>query len=276
MGPDMAHVQLLRAKKLTGGGIVANAARHNLREIQEERVADSHIDPSKLAQNVILRGAGRAADVAIEAVNLMEQAKVEQFRKLRKDAVRGLEIIFSLPPSSGIDEHNFFTDAVAWAEGFFELPILSAVIHNDEAAPHCHLIMLPLFNGRMIGSKLMGNRNRLLALQADFFENVGQPYGLERQMPAKRYSRAAREKAAEMVISELRGNPKRLNDPAIRDALRDTITDNPMPAMTALGFEMPMAKAPKPKTFAGIMTKPCKLEKPIGFRVAGNGETYPV
>lgn len=251
----MAHVQLLRAKKLTGGGIIAAAARHNLREIQAEKGADSHIDPRRTSQNDILRGAALAGDVAAEATARMEAAKVEQYRKLRKDAVRGLEIIFSLPPSSGIAERDFFTDAVAWAEGFYELPILSAVIHNDEAAPHCHVIMLPLFNGRMVGSKMMGNRNRLLAMQVDFFEKVGQGYGLARQTPAKHYSGAARMKAAEVVVNDLRKNPKRLDDPAIRDAVRDAIAENPMPVMGALGFEMPQAKATKPKTFARIMTK---------------------
>lgn len=248
----MAHVQLLRAKKLTGGGIIAAAARHNLREIQAEMGADSHIDPRKIPLNVILRGAALAVDVAREAADRMEAAKVKQ---LRKDAVHGLEIIFSLPPLSGIAERDFFTDAVAWAEDFYELPILSAVIHNDEAAPHCHVIMLPLFDGRMIGSAKMGNRSRLLAMQADFFEKVGQRYGLARQTPAKRYSVAARMKAAEIVVNDLRKNPKRLDDPAIRDAVRDALTENPMPAMGALGFEMPQAKAPKVKTFAGIMTK---------------------
>lgn len=251
----MAHVQLLRVKKLTGGGIIAVAARHNLREIQAEMGADSHIDLRRTLQNVILRGAALAVEVAAEAAAQMEAAKVQQCRKLRKDAVRGLEIIFSLPPSSGIAERDFFTDAVAWAGGFYELPILSAVIHNDEAAPHCHVIMLPLFNGRMVGSKMMGDRSRLLAMQADFFEKR---YGLARQTPAKHYSRAAKMKAAEVVVNDLRKNPKRLDDPAIRDAVRDALAENPMPVIGALGFEMPQAKVPKPQTFAGIMTKPFK------------------
>ncbi|MHB1115239.1 plasmid recombination protein [Sideroxydans sp.] len=251
----MAHVQILRAKKLSGGGIIAVAARHNLREIQAEMGADSHIDPSKTLQNVILRGAAQAGEVVRDAAAQMEAAKVEQRRKLRKDAVRGLEIIFSLPPSSGIAERDFFADAVVWSESFFELPILSAVIHNDEAAPHCHVILLPLFDGRMIGSRMMGNRSRLLEMQANFFEKVGGRYGLERQAPVKRYSRAARTRAAEIVVNDLRKNPKRLDDPAIRDAVRDALVENPMPAMGALGFEMPQPKAPKPKTFAVIMTK---------------------
>lgn len=260
------HTQLLRIKKMKGGGVITAAARHNLREIQAERGANSHIDPLKTIQNIILRGADNAAGVASLALKLMEQAKV----KRRKDEVLGLEVIVSLRPDSGIDENAFFDAAVCWADTFFEIPILSAVIHNDEAAPHCHIIMLPLFDGRMIGSKLIGNRARLLAIQADFFEKVGQPYGLTRQTPQKRYSSVARAKAAALVIGHLVTHPESLNEPTIRDALRDVIAFNPLPIIEALRLDMPESKKPKPNTFAGIMTKRFKPEKPIGFNRAEN------
>lgn len=255
------HTQLLRIAKMKGGGKIKAAARHNLREIQAEQGANSHIDPTRTHLNIVLRGTGNAADVASLAVQLMEQAKV----KRRSDEVLGLEVIVSLRPASGIDERAFFDAAVCWADSFFEIPILSAVIHNDEAAPHCHIIMLPLFDGRMIGSALVGSKARLSAMQADFFDKVGQPYGLTRPTPIKRLSNVARATAAAKVIDYLAKHPKSINEPTICDALRDALTDNPMPVMVALGLDMPENKKPKPKTFAGIMTKPCKPEKPIGF-----------
>lgn len=272
----MEHTQVLRIKKLKGSGIIAIAARHNLREIQAEIGADSHIDPSKSSLNVVLRGAGRAADVAAEAVRLMEQAQLK--RPLQKNGVHGLEILFSLPPLSGIVEVDYFSDAVAWAELFFEIPILSAVIHNDEAAPHCHVIMLPLFDGRMIGSALVGNRTRLLSMQADFYAKVGQGYGLKRGEPTKRYSGVARVSAADRVVAALRRTKNSLDDPAIRDALRDAIAETmPVHLMELLGLDMPEVRTPKPKTFTSIMIqnkperrnkKPIgngKGKKPIGF-----------
>lgn len=253
------HTQVLRIKKLRGSGIIASAARHNLREIQSENGADSHIDPDKTSQNIVMKGAGRAADVSAQAVSMMEQANV----KRRKNEVLGLEIIFSLPPSSGIAEQNFFTDAVAWAEVFFEIPILSAVIHNDEVAPHCHIIMLPLFDGRMIGSGLMGNQQRLKAIQADFHAKVGQRYGLKRGEPVARHSIAARAKAAEKIIHAMRKMLPGINEPTFWDAMRDTITESPAALMAYFGIEYEIPKQPK-KTFAGIMTKKFKPEKPIG------------
>ena len=257
----MEHAQLLRIKKLKGGGIIAIAARHNLEPEARDKV---HIDPRKSSQNIVLRGAGRAVDVAAEAVRLMEQAKA---KPLRKDAVRALEIIVSLPPASGIAEMDFFTDAVAWAEQFFEIPILSAVIHNDEAAPHCHVLMLPLFDGRMLGSALIGNRGRLLAMQADFHAKVGQGYGLKRGTPAKRHSGAARASAADGIVAALRRDKTSLDDPAIRDALREVIAETmPVHLMGLLKLDVPEVRTPKPKTFASIMTKQFKPEKPIGFQ----------
>lgn len=256
------HAQVLRIKKLTGSGIIAIAARHNLREIQAERGADRHINPSMTSQNIVMQGAARASEVAAEAVRMMEQANV----KRRKNEVLGLEIVFSLPPSSGIAEHDFFTHAVEWAKGFFDIPILSAVIHIDEAAPHCHVIMLPLFDGRMIGSGLMGNKQRLKALQADFHAKVGQCYGLKIGTPVKRHSAAARSKAADSVIDAMRKAQMDIDEPTFWDAIRDTLTETPEHLMAYYGIEYEKHKQPV-KTFASIMTKNCperKLEKPIG------------
>lgn len=247
------HVQVLRVKKLKGGGIINIAARHNLREIQAETGADSHIDPRRTVQNIILQGAGAAIEVAAEAIRLMEQADV---LPLRKGAVVGLEIIFSLPPDSGISEREYFTACTDWSKSFFETPIISAVIHNDEYAPHCHVIMLPLFNGRMIGNSLVGNKARLLAMQSDFHAKVSQAYGLTRQAPAKRYSASVRADAALSIVKALRRSPKALNDPSICDALRDALAISlPENLMALLNLDMPKIRTPKPKTFAGIWTQ---------------------
>ncbi len=267
------HSHVMRIKSLKGSGIIAIAGRHNLREFQSESGSESHINPLKTSLNVILRGAGTAAEIAAEAHRLMEQAKVLPLRTAKKDQwkpVVGLELLFSLPPDSGIAERDYFEISVAWAEKFFEIPILSAVIHFDEAAPHCHLLMLPLFNGRMTGSKLIGDRTRLLAMQADYYAKVGQPYGLAKQKPAKRYSATARRNATEKIASALRRNQNSLNDPAVRDALRDCLAESmPVTLLELLGLELPEPVTPKPKTFAGIMiqNKPeHKVKKyPIGY-----------
>lgn len=253
------HSQMLRIKKLKGGGIIATAARHNLREIQAERGAGSNIDPLRTKLNYVLQGAGSAADVAKLAQALMDDAEV---KPLRKDAVRCLEIIFSLPPQSVIEHGKFFPDCVAWTKRYFNVPILSAIVHLDESAPHCHVLLLPLVDARMVGSGLFGNRATLQALHAAFHVQVGQAHGLARQATQKRHSAVVRREAADMVLAALKVNQSGL-DGGVMGLLRDCIAHNPEPLIQALKLTMPR-KQSKHKTFAAIMTQN-KPEKPIGF-----------
>ena len=265
----MEHIQFLRIKKLKYGGIIQLAASHNLREIQAELGADSHIDPLKTCTNKILRGADNAEEVARQAKILMLEAGI---KPLRKDAVLGLEIIVSLRPSSGLDESAFFHTSLSWADGFFELPIISAVVHNDEAAPHMHIIMLPLFDKRMIGNRLVGNKTRLNDMQANFFAKVGQRYGLTRGTQPRRLSSAARARAAALVIDFLGKNPKSINEPTFRDALRELVTVNPLPMILALGLKMPEDLKPK---IAKAIAFAKELEpKTIAFNPAEKPEDY--
>lgn len=263
VGDCMTHAQFLRIKKLTGKAIIEVAARHNHREILAEMGAakGSRIDPARTRLNRVLRGCDTAAGVASAAQTLMHEAGI---KTTRKDAVRALEIIFSLPPLSSIDHDRFFNESVQWAGQYFDAPIISAIIHNDEAAPHCHVLLLPLVGGRMIGSDLMGGRAKLQALQADFHAQVGQRHGLVRQTAQKRHSTAIRRQAIDSLFDVLEANSG-LNGDALR-VLLEPHANNPEPLMMALGLSMPTTKVKG--TFVGIMTKPCKPEKehkPIGF-----------
>lgn len=67
----------------------------------------------------------------------------------RKDCVRAIELMFSLPTHLLVDRIAFFTDAVAWIKAYYSIPVLSAVVHLDESSPHCHVLMLPLREGKM-------------------------------------------------------------------------------------------------------------------------------
>lgn len=260
----MTHAHFLRMKGLKGKAIIVTAAKHNLREILAELGGDqgATIDPSRTLLNCILRGPVTAAGVASEARALMATAGIAT---LRKDALRGLEIIFSLPAETTVDQGAFFDDALSWAEQWFSVPILSAIVHNDEAAPHCHVILLPLVDGRMRGSELMGNRMKIMAMQGDFQTKVGQRYGLARQAAPARPSAAHRQQAIDAALAVLEANSG-LQAGLLR-VLLEPHKVNPEPLLLALGIAMPAAK-PKTKradTFAGIMTRPCKPErKPIG------------
>lgn len=273
-GLKPSPIQMLRVNKLKGGNIIKTASRHNLREIQAELGADSHIDPLKIADNVILRGESTAQAVQQQAIDLMTAGGII-LKSLRKDTVRGIELLVSLPPNSGIPERAFFEASLAWAESHFELPVLSAVIHYDEAAPHCHIILLPLFDGRMLGSAKLGYQSHFAAILTDFYEKVGKVFGLAKPAPRVVYSRVARQKMAGMVMDCLKRTPRWLEQPAVCDALRDTLTENPLLMMTALNLTVP--ETMREKTAANARREAVKSRvkqnvKPIGFEVEQTGQ----
>jgi len=253
----MMHAQFLRIKKLTGKAIIDVAARHNHREIVAELGAEDggRIDPVRVALNRVLRGHGTAAAVARQAQTLMDAAEV---KPLKRTAVMALEIIFSLPPDSSIDHDRFFNESVQWAERHFSAPVISAIVHNDEAAPHCHVLLLPLVDGRMIGSDLMGGRAKLQAMQADFHAQVGQRHGLTRQAAQKRHSAATRKQAIDSAFDVLEANSGL--SAAVLLALLVPHMNDPAPLLLALGLTMPAEKVKPKDTFAGIMTRPCNPE----------------
>jgi hypothetical protein len=240
--------------------VIRVAAMHNLREIQAElgASAESGINPGRMALNYQLRGPDTAAGVADLALALLDNAGVT---KLRRDACMALEVVFSLPPSSAVDHREFFSAAVAWADAFFNVPILSAAAHLDEAAPHCHVLLLPLVAGRMQGGALAGGPTKIKMMLSDFQQQVGQRFGLTHQPRAKRLSKTNRDQAGRMVLEALKARPELLKEPAIRDALIAALGQQHETLLPLLGLTLPAPSRTKAKTFAAIMTAPCKLER---------------
>ena len=263
---SMSGAAILRVKKLKGGGIITVAARHNKREIQAEMGATGSIDPTRSCLNEILVGPSAAADVGKLAKDLMTAAGVV---KLRKDAVMALEFVFSLPPGHALDDRAYFTACATWAGATLggAQNVLSVDSHRDEAAPHCHVLLLPLINGRMDGSNLVGGKQKLMALQKDFYLKVAALYGLSKA-PA-RLSGTAKQAAAMAVLQKLR----EASDSALQSAawvvIREAVERDPAPFLMALGIELATLKKPG-RTMAQIFTSKGKgwakePSNPIGF-----------
>lgn len=251
----MANPQFLRMKKLTGENIVEVAGRHNHREIAMELgSAYNSIDLARIGLNYVIRGAGTAAAIGKEARERMAAAAVGT---LRKDAVRALEIIVGLNPGSVIDEQKYFTDATAWCESYFGAPVISSIVHLDEGAPHCHIIVLPLVEGRMIGSDLMGYKSKLRAIQQDFNCKVGASYGLTYSSNASRLPGISRRTMAASILRTLFSDARLQSAPNVREMLIELIAAKPEALHDAMGLSTP---APKPvrraKSFVEIMTSP--------------------
>ena len=260
----MAGEGFMRVAKLKGAAIITAAARHNRREIQAERGSNESIHPERTAQNQTIAGPATADAVGQLARDLMAQAGVDS-KRLRKDAVRCLEFVFSLPLNHPAAAGAYFHDCLKWVQRSYNGHILSADVHHDESAPHCHVLLLPLVEGRMVGSDLVGDKRKLSAAQGSFHAEVAARYGL--QKPPARLSGATKERAAALVLERF----KALSDPVLRSAawpvVRDAILTDPRPWLLQLDIVCTAVQKPL-KTMAQIFTsagKGARKEKPIGF-----------
>ena len=255
--------QFLSIKKLKGRGIILVAAKHNLRELQAELGAGSRIDAGRMRLNVVLAGASTAAGVNESAVALLALAGID-VATLAKNTVFGIETVISLPAVSAVNQSAYFADSLALIANKLPVPVLSAVIHNDEAAPHLHILLLPIVDGVMRGSDLLGGPSQFRALQTAFFAEVGAKHGLVRQKPAKLMTAETSRKFAEIMAHSL--DCDALNDnPARLPVLIETLRRSPLfpELVEAWGMTLPAGG----RTFAEITTAVVAPEKsnPIWF-----------
>jgi Plasmid recombination enzyme len=228
----MSNVFFLRIEKLTPKGIIRTAARHNLREMYRYKTPPISIDPSKSHLNVILKGASTAQGVNAHAKQLMVNAGIT---KVRSNAVRCIEVLFSLPFDTQLNVVEYFSECVAWAGKYFSGAenILTAIIHLDQANPHCHLLLLPIKNNRLCGSEMFGKRGNLIAMQQDFKKEVASKNQL--QIAANRATAAEKRELATRV----RGVLKKRNDVVLSspiwELVKIDIERNPALYVDALG-----------------------------------------
>lgn len=260
----MTHSSFLAFKKLNeGGGHILVAARHNKRTIQAENGASSHIDVRRSRLNYSLAGESTPAEVNELAKRLMDDAGIV---KLRKDAVRAIEVLFSLPLKTTIDHRDYFERCTRWAgERFGCENILSSDVHLDEACPHCHVLILPLRNGRMVGSEMVGGRAQLVATRKHFHDNVASLYGLSLEPRVRGADKVA---LADAVTKRLLSDDDPVTRSIVWQTVREAIASDPASFALALNVVQPTVTR-KNKSVAAIFTgtgrKTSEDRKPIGF-----------
>lgn len=246
-----------------------DSARHNRRKIQAELGARSHIATERTKLNQTIAGPSTPEEVVDLAVALMANADTDVTR-LRKDYTQAYELLFSLPADTSIDTDVFFRHCLCWAEEKFgQGVILSADIHRDEAAPHLHVLLVPIVNGKYVGSKLI-TRQELSELR-ESFAKLALSYGLRE--PLRRLHGAAREDAAQAVLAHLEATRDPLLQSALWFMVKSDITRTPARYAAKLGITLAEKKTPakKLKSMAEVFTgkgKGPKAErrvKPIGF-----------
>lgn len=256
------HQPFFRLGKITKGGESALiAARHNLRELP----LTPNMVAGKQALNYVLQGPSRAAAVQTSYEAALAKHGIS---KLRKDAVRLIEALVSLPV--GIDDpHNqYFEAALQWlTTEFGKANILSAVIHKDEAAQHMHVLIIPLIEGRMRGADLMGGPGIVRDRHARFVASMQQPWtqlGVTVQQPL----RLRKSAMAQEVLAYLKFTDDPMWKSSVTQVIRDCIEGNPEPFYLTLGLSHRGAACPtklrrrpraaKQRTMAQIFTRPIK------------------
>jgi len=156
---------------------------------------------------------------------------------LRKDAVMGVEVVFSLP----INRHQqdtkvFFAACYQWVKSTFNGELLSFDVHLDEAAPHAHAIILPLVNGRMQGRDMVGSQGNLIRLINLFHKEVATYFGLSRSKN-KRLNSTDKENLAREVLNRLKVDS--VMNSTIWAVCRDAIFNDPLPYAQILSIHLP-------------------------------------
>ena len=241
----MSTSHFIRLGKIKAKNGVLVALKHNKRTLQAEHGTGSNIDFNRTPSNYALAGLDTPENIAKHARKLMFEAGIE---KTRANGVMAVEIIFSLP----INRHNqdtstFFTSCHDWVMTNIDGVLLSFDIHLDEAAPHAHAIILPLINGRMQGSTLVGGTGNLKRLINLFHQEVGCHFGLSRGVN-KKLNPLDRKCLTKDVLFELRSDPAM--ESAIWSIIRDLIEEQPLRFAQLLSISS--SQKPKIKDFVDI------------------------
>lgn len=216
--------------------IIKMAAGHNTRESIKDFSAYPNIDPGRSHLNKVLVGPHDVAGIA-EAGNELMRAAGHDPDRYRVDGVRMLEVLCSLPASFPGDQDAYFRDCVSWAGERFggHGNIVSAIVHHDEGAPHVHILLVPLKDGKMRGGKMADPRRQaLIDDQSDFRARVAVPHGLCSS------TRAMAEEERRALASKVVANMRRTADPAMKSRgwmwIRQLIEADPEAAAAHFGI----------------------------------------
>lgn len=244
----MATSQLISITKPKGNDILLKALKHNKRELQNEWGSGRKINPNKSYLNYSLTGDSDATKIDRYAKSLMALAGIN---KPRKNGVMLVEVLISLP----VDRHQqdtkqFFIDTFNWIKEAFEGELLSFDVHLDESAPHAHALILPLINGKMNGSDLVGGKGKLSSKIKSFHHNVARHYGLSNKAKLK-LSEQDRVNLIKNILRTLENDP--VKDSKIWHIIDADIRNNPLLYSEALSINTKKEASTATKHFVDIM-----------------------
>ena len=130
------------------------------------------------------------------AINEQIQERYTSSRSIRKDAVVGVEVLFTsdkeffdkLTPEQ---ERLYFEKSLEFLKDFAgEKNVISAVVHKDEKTPHLHCLFTPITNdGRLHFKSFVDGKFEMQKLQDRYYNHISQYFDLERGKSAEQTKR---------------------------------------------------------------------------------------
>lgn len=168
---------IMRTRKLKTDGNVGASLAHAWRD-RETPNADQSRTPANQHSGAISK-----ADALAKYRALLPD-------KVRKNGVRCIEYLITASPDalkSTQALRKYYADAVAWLQAKHGRGLFYAGLHMDEKTPHLYAYAVPIDGrGRLNCRAFLGGREKLSALQDEFYEAVGKPSGLERGVRGSR------------------------------------------------------------------------------------------
>lgn len=152
--------------------VIEVALQHNLRIGNEKHRHRSPPDPARKHLNSVLVGPGTPEEGSRQAQQEFDALGIAP---LRWDNIPAVESVYQSP--AGWDCDEFWRVALNFAQSAFG-PVLSAVVHRDQAVAHMHVITLAIADGKLAGAVLTSGGNSLSARRCRFMAHMRAELGL--------------------------------------------------------------------------------------------------
>lgn len=204
-----AFMSVSKMKDSRPSGGIDQAFAHNMRLMDVPNAAQNLNIMDQFRDNQVLNNydlvsmePGQSYNDAINAriKDMNEGTEHFKSRKIRKDAVKGIEVILTYTRDFD-DKNNCYRETlidlddnerkrweqenIAWLREQFRDPItgkdnlISAVAHYDEQSPHIHAVVVPEVGGRLNASYFLGGKAKMHTLQRSYSETMSKEFGLK-------------------------------------------------------------------------------------------------
>lgn len=209
--------------------------KHNRRLIAAEFGDYGSIDGRRTHLNVeLVRLDGSSFEEVIMGILRSKGLDLDHYSYRKKNRGYAVELVFSVTSGHNCDFNNMYADSLGWLRSYYpECPIIHAVIHHDEDTPHMHVVLVPLFNGKLQADKIRGYKGVSKKRNVSLFRYLDKRYGLT--FPV--YLKGAEKKAgAALAIRHYQKLPEAQVKGLLEQPVLQAIYSRPEPFLHAFGI----------------------------------------